>query len=201
MNAACPSPKPPGPRPWGRREWLACALTVACWTATPRCAAQIGSAATESQVKAAYLFKFSGYVEWPEQAFEKADSPFVIGIVAADAFADVLEQTVTGRNLNGHPMAVLRIKRGEAINGVHMLFVSRTEASALQEAIHALKGLAVLTVTDAERGTNAGSMITFVLEDNKVRFDIATAPAENSRLKISARLLGVARKVLGRTAS
>lgn len=182
-----------------RHRCLVALMALAMWAGAQNGMAQNGSPATESQVKAAYLFKFGGYVEWPAQAFDKPDSPFVIAVVAADAFADVLEQTVTGRNLNGHPMAVVRLKHGDTANGVHMLFVSRTQASTLQDTINTLKGQAVLTVTDAERGTNAGSMITFVLEDNKVRFDIATAPAENSRLKISARLLGVARKVLGRT--
>lgn len=198
-------PRPQGIRPSpslsARRRWLVRALAVACWAAASPCAAQTTSLATENQVKAAYLYKFGGYVEWPTQAFEKADSPFVIGVVAADSFAEVLEQTVAGRNLNGHPMSVQRLKRGEPFNGVHMVFISRTEANALQEALNNLKGQAVLTVTDSERGGHAGSMISFVLEDNKVRFDIAPAPAEQSKLKISARLLNVARKVLGKAAS
>jgi hypothetical protein len=177
---------------------------MACWSAASPGAAQSArgdAQATESQVKAAYLYKFGGYVEWPTQAFDKTDSPFVIGVMAGDAFADVLEQTVAGRNLNGHPMSVQRIRRGEPANGVHILFISRTENGALVDTLNDLKGQAVLTVTDAERGANAGSMITFVLEDSKVRFDIAPAPAEQSKLKISARLLNVARKVLGRVSS
>lgn len=184
-----------------RRWLLRCALAVACWAAAPPGIAQTTSVATENQVKAAYLYKFGGYVEWPAQAFEKPESPFVIGVVAADGFAEVLEQTVAGRNLNGHPLTVQRLKRGEPFNGVHMVFISRTETNVLQEAINNLKGQAVLTVTDAERGAHAGSMISFVLEDNKVRFDIAPTPAEQSKLKISARLLNVARKVLGKASS
>lgn len=194
------------PRPQIQRHgWMtalqAWMLAATCWAMAPACNAQTTAPATENQVKAAYLFKFGGYVEWPTQSFDKPDSPFVIGVVSADAFAEVLESTVAGRNLNGHPMSVQRLKRGDAVNGVHMLFISRTEANALQEAVNNLKGQAVLTVTDSDRGPNAGSMINFVLEDNKVRFDIAPASAEQSKLKISARLLNVARRVLGKVAS
>lgn len=155
--------------------------------------------ATENQIKAAYLYKFSGYVEWPAQAFDKADSPLVIGVIAGDTFAEVLEQTIAGRGMNGHPLSVRKMRHGEPMTGVHIVFISRTEAAVLSEAIAGLKGQAVLTVTDSERGPSAGSMINFVLEGNKVRFDIAPTPAEQNKLKISARLLNVARKVVGRS--
>jgi len=177
---------------------------IALWACLPGIAqtptpSQTDTPATENQIKAAYLYKFGGYVEWPAQSFDKADSAFVIGVVAADSFAEVLEQTITGRSMNGHPISVRKLRHGEGFTGMHMVFISHTENAALNETIAGVKGQAVLTVTDSERGPNAGSMINFVLEDNKVRFDIAPNPAEQNKLKISARLLSVARKVLGRT--
>lgn len=155
----------------------------------------------ESQVKAAFLYKFAGYVEWPAQTFPKPDSPFVIGVIDADGFADVLEQTIAGRSMNGRPMVVQRLRRGEAFKGLHILFVARMDTQTIAETLQAAKGMAVLTVTDSERGFVTGSMINFVVENNKVRFDIAPEPAEQNKLKISARLMSVARKVMGRTAA
>jgi hypothetical protein len=161
--------------------------------------AQSDAQAVENQVKAAFLYKFASYVEWPPQSFEKPDSTFVIGVLEGDGFAQVLEQTIAGRSMNGRPVVVQRLRRGDVPKGVHMLYIARTDASAMNEALAAAKGLAVLTVTDSERGLSAGCMISFVIENNKVRFDIAPEPAESNRLKISARLLSVARKVAGRT--
>ena len=182
----------------GRRHLLAALVLWACLPRIALTQTTPETQATENQIKAAYLYKFGGYVEWPVQSFDKADSPLVIGVLAGDTFADVLEQTIAGRSMNGHPISVRKIRHGEPYTGVHIVFISRTETAALNDAIAGVKGQAVLTVTDSERGPSAGSMINFVLEDNKVRFDIAPTPAEQNRLKISARLLNVARKVMGR---
>ena len=153
----------------------------------------------ENQVKAAFLYKFGSYVEWPTHSFERSDSPFVIGVVEADAFAQVLEQTVAGRSMNGRAVQVLRLRRGEPLRPLHILFIPRHESAMLGESLAATKGLPVLVVTDSERGLIAGSMINFVVENNKVRFDISPEPAEQNQLKISARLMSVARKIAGKT--
>lgn len=176
----------------------AISLALACppWA---QAEAQAKAQAAEIQIKAAFLYKFGSYVEWPSHAFERADSPFVIGVIASDRFVKVLEQTVSERGMNGHRIVVRRMQRGEAPQGVHIMFVAGTDAATLDESIAAAKGLSTLIVTDAERGLSAGSMISFVIEDNKVRFDIAPEAAEQSHLKISARLMSVARKVLIRT--
>jgi hypothetical protein len=163
------------------------------------CGAQTVSRGLESQVKAAFLYKFCAYVDWPSQAFERPDSPFVIGVIDSDPFADILEQTTAGRNVNGRPVEVHRLKRGSPLTGVQIAFVAGPEAGALPNTIASGKGQAVLIVTEAERGLASGSMINFVLDQDKVRFDIAPTSAEQSNLKISSRLLSVARKVVGRT--
>lgn len=182
------------------RVWLmALVLWGTCSSGYAQASAQTSPQAIEAQVKAAFLYKFGAYVAWPAQSFERTDSPFVIGVVGADTFADVLEQTTTGRNVNGRLIEVHRLKRGAPLTGVQIAFVMGSDTAALNETLSSTKGQSVLIVTESEHGLSAGSMINFVLEQDKVRFDIAPSSAEQNNLKISARLLGVARKVVGRS--
>lgn len=193
----------------GRRALLVAGLGSCCLPSLAQKDAQPGTTGDptnrtetlESQIKAAFLYKFGSYVEWPTPSFDKADSPFVIGVMAADSFVRILEHTVAGRSMNGRPVVVQRLQPSTPIHVLHILFIDRSQTQALSEAIAAVKGRATLTVTDAERGLGTGCMISFVIDNNKVRFDVAPETAEQSRLKISARLMSVARKVLLRTAA
>lgn len=150
----------------------------------------------EAQIKAAFLYKFGGFVEWPERAFARADAPFTIGVVGSDAVAAELRQVVTGRTVHQRPIAVRNLRRGEPLSGLHILFVGQSEAARLPEILAAAKGQPVLVVTESEDALAHGSMINFVAVDDRVRFDVALPPAERGQLKISARLLTVARKVV-----
>lgn len=150
----------------------------------------------EAQIKAAFLYKFGGFVEWPVQAFERPDSPFTIGVLGADAVATELERVVPGRTVQGRPIAVRKVKRGESLAGLHLLFVGVAESARIGEMVVGLKGRPLLLVTESEDALAQGSMINFVAVENKVRFDVALPPAERGHLKISARLLAVARKVI-----
>lgn len=188
----------PAPRPI-RRGWFRLCVALAFLLSTTVCGAQAVPHGLEAQVKAAFLYKFCAYVDWPSQAFERPDSPFVIGVIDSDPFADILEQTTVGRNVNGRPVEVHRLKRGAPLTGVQIAFIAGPEAIALTNAVTSGKGQSVLIVTEAERGLVPGSMINFVLEQDKVRFDISPTSAEQNNLKISSRLLSVARKVVGRT--
>jgi hypothetical protein len=117
----------------------------------------------------------------------------------ADAQADELAQIVSGRNVNGRPVLVRKLRPGDPIAGLHVLFIGRVDRGRLAEILAAAKGQALLTVTESEEGLELGSMINFVVVENKVRFDVAPPPSESDNLKISARLLGVARKVVSRS--
>jgi hypothetical protein len=163
------------------------------------CDAQGAPRNLEAQVKAAFLYKFCAYVDWPAQAFARPDSPFVIGVIDSDPFADILEQTTAGRNVNGRPVEVHRLKRGASLAGLQIAFVAGPEAGALTNVVASGKGQSVLIVTEADRGLTQGSMINFVLDQDRVRFDISPTSAEQNNLKISSRLLSVARKVVGRS--
>ena len=155
-------------------------------------------AQSEYRVKAAFLYKFGSYVEWPDRAFPRSDSPLTIGVIGADALAEELEQIVSGRNVNGRPVQVRRLRAGESMAGLQVLFIGRADAGRLAEILSAAKGRSVLTVTESEDALQLGSVINFVVVDDKVRFDVALPPADLGSLKISSRLLAVARKVVSR---
>jgi len=175
----------------------ACALAAAiCVLAVDYSRAQSEVQPPEYRVKAAFLYKFGGYIEWPERAFARADSPIAIGVMGADALADELAEIVAGRNVNGRPVSVRKLRAGDSIAGLHVLFIGRSDSGRLPEILAAAKGRPLLTVTESEQALDLGSVINFVVVDDKVRFDVALVPAEQGSLKISARLLAVARKVV-----
>ncbi|HJV94449.1 MAG TPA: YfiR family protein, partial [Albitalea sp.] len=97
------------------------------------------------------------------------------------------------------PLEVRKLRRGESLAGVHLVYIARSEEARLAETLAAAKGQPVLVVTESKQATAPGGMINFVVVDAKVRFDIAPQAAELSGLRISARLLGVARTLIART--
>lgn len=151
----------------------------------------------ERQVKAAYLYKFAGFVEWPDGSFARPDSALVIGVAGADALADQLEQTVAGRSAGGHPLQVRRLHKGEPLAGIHILFVGTVDKAQLQDWLASGQSQAVLTVSDSEEAHALGSMINFVIADDKLRFEVALKQAMAARIKISARMLSAAYRVQG----
>ena len=152
--------------------------------------------ASEAGVKGAYLYKFAGYVEWPPEALGAADAPFTIGVAGADDVAAELERIVPGRTLHGHRAVVRRLREGEAIAGMQMLFVGR--GGDLQAILRRAQQPGLLVVTDSERGLEPGSAINFVLAAEHVGFEVSVEAAERNGLRISSRMLNVARRVVTR---
>lgn len=177
--------------PSARRSLLLAAL--AAW-----CTARAADDEAEYQVKAAFVCKFGNYVDWPAQALGAAGDPFRIGVLASGAVAEEFRRTAAAASVAGHPVEVKRLGRGEAPDGLHLIFVSRAMSGHAGEVIAAAQGRPVLTVTELDPGGLTG-MINFVVVDDKVRFDILLQPATHSGLKISVRLLGVARRVEGKS--
>ena len=149
----------------------------------------------ESSVKAAYLFKFLGYVEWPGTSFAGSDGPQVIGVMGADAVLAELQQIVAGREINGRALVAKGVLPGDSIDGLHVLYIGAT--ANLARVMRGLVGRPVLVVTDSPAGLAEGSALNFVLVDHRVRFEASPAAAERSGLKLSARLLAVAEHVAG----
>ena len=148
----------------------------------------------EQQIKAAYLYKFATYAEWPEGAFDSRDSRFVIGVAGSDEVAELLTRFVAGRTVGGHPVEVRRLERGSSLAGLHMLYVTG-ERGLVSDILAQARGYPVLTVTDSERAFAQGSMINFVIADNKLRFEVALRRVNTGRLRLSARMLAAAHRV------
>jgi hypothetical protein len=165
------------------------------WLALPPARAQGLRFAAENQIKAAYLFKFLTFTEWPPQAFGTPEAPLEIGVLASAALAQELLQTVAGRTVNGRGVLVRELGEGGTTAGLHVLFIGRAATRRAAQLIAATRGQPLLTVGEAEDGMPTGIAINFVVIDDKVRFDIAPVAAEAAGLRISSRLLGVARKV------
>ena len=171
-----------------------CLLFVLLTLAAPqRAAAQDQS--LERQVKAAYLVKFAGFVEWPEGSFVRPDSPLLIGVIGADALADQLERSIAGHSANGHPLQVKKLKKGEPPGHLHILFIGTLDKASLQEVLAATRSQPMLTVSDSEEAHALGSIINFVLADERLRFEVALKPAATARIRISARMLSAAYRV------
>lgn len=151
---------------------------------------------SEYQVKAAFLYKFAGYVQWPEHRFTDEASPIVFGVMGAEQLADTLEQIVTGHTVNDRPIEVRRLSPGSSVVDVHVLFVSQSSLSRVDSVLSELASSSILTVTESPLRPE-GSVINFEIINDKIRFDVSLDTAEQGGLDISARLLQVAYRVIG----
>jgi len=147
----------------------------------------------EYQVKAAYLFNFLKFVEWPDDVFPDTLAPFVIGIVGNDPFGDALPQVIVGKTVQGRDLVVRKYGTGENLRGCQILFIDASEKKRLPQLLAGLRGSSVLTVADLYGFLDAGGMIQFLSEDNHVRFAINADAAVRARLKVSSKLLSLAR--------
>lgn len=188
--AALKAPLRPGP---GWR--LALALVFAWMLLAPAHAQATLTAPRESAVKAAFLMKFGTFVDWPPQAFSRPDEPLVIGVLGDDAVHADLEQLAQGRSVNGRPIVARRLREPPAPGErVHILFLATRNEGRLRELLARTTG-PVLVVTQAEAGLALGAALNFVLERGRVRFEASPRAAEGRALRLSSRLLAVARAV------
>jgi YfiR/HmsC-like len=151
----------------------------------------------EYQVKAAFLFNFTKFVEWPSEAFKTPGDPLTVCVVGDDPFGDNLDAAVQGETVNGRRLKVVRTRTLAELRTTdcHLVFVARSGRQRQQEILAALAGTGILTVGDETGFLTDGGVIRFVLDDNRVRFEINLAAAEASRLKLSSKLLRLARRV------
>jgi len=158
-------------------------------------AALAQTSVTERGVKAAFVYKFLGYVEWPAQAFARPDAPIVVGVLGADDIAGEIADVVKGRSVDGRPIEVRRLHAGDSLAGLHVLFIGAAErgrTAALMKSAHA-RG--ILTITENDDAADQASIINLVVTDGRVRFDVVLEAAERAGIKLSSRLLAVARVV------
>lgn len=152
--------------------------------------------ASEYDLKAAFLYQFTSYVSWPEDALDP-DAALLFGVVGAPELADNLARLANAPNGEGRSIEVRRMNAGDDPAGLHVLFVAGRQSRAAATMLQAAQQHAVLTVTEDDAPRPQYSVINFEILDGKVRFDISLDNARASDLTISARLLQVALRVLG----
>ena len=184
------------------RFLLRLVLCMACWLGLLLGGAGLAlpqtPGATESAVKAAFLFKFAAFAEWPPGTFQRADQPLVIAVSGDDEVAGDLEQLASGRAIEGRPVSVRRLADTAPAPGVHILFLAARRETRLREALESV-ARPVLVVTEQPGALGWGSIINFMPEAGRVRFGVSLASADARNIKLSARLLAVAQLIEGRT--
>ncbi|MBC7783362.1 MAG: YfiR family protein [Burkholderiales bacterium] len=174
----------------GQPKWLSMIATVLLMAATVSAA----EPSREYQVKAAFIYNFTQFIEWPEGAFASADAPFVVAVLGKDPFNGALEQAMEGKRVGSRAVVVRRYEVGSVIGPCQILFVPLTEESAVINKLPRLVGdRPILTVGESDAFLPLGGIFRFYTEDKKVRFEVSTQPAEQRRLKISSKLLKLAR--------
>ena len=147
----------------------------------------------ESSIKAAYLYKLGAFVEWPQSAFQSPTSAVNLCLTGDDPFDGTLDKAVDGQRIGEHPIVVRRLKAVARDSGCQILYVGGSNQQALAQALeHAVRGTAVLTVTDTPQVDDTTGIIQFVIKDNRVRFDIDEQAASANGLTISSKLLSLA---------
>lgn len=159
--------------------------------------APIARAESEYDVKAAYLFKFTKFIEWPATAFAGPDAPFVIGIVGRDPFNGGLDRLIAGNTTGARRLEVQHLNATDSagLRGCQMVFVSASEQRRLPNILSALQGRPVLVVGESEGFASAGGMLGFALRESRMGIEINSAAARQARLKISSQLLNLAKVV------
>lgn len=156
-----------------------------------------GQSATEYQVKAAYLFNFLKFVEWPDDPAADPHGKWVIGFIGDTPIGDELAQVIAGKNVLGRDLQVKKFRAADNLRACNILFISESENKRLPPILAELRGSSVLTVADMDNFIGSGGMIQFVVEDARVRVAIDVGATSRARLKVSSKLLSLARTVTG----
>lgn len=151
---------------------------------------------SEYQIKAAYLFNFLKFVEFPDDAFQDPLAPIVIGVVGEDPFGNALPQVVIGKTVQGRDLVIHLFRPGEDLRSAHILFISASERKRIPVIVASLRGSTVLTVADTEGFLESGGMIQFLSENDRVRFAVNLDAVKRGKLKLSSKLLSLA-KIVG----
>lgn len=177
-------------RPWWKKTVLIVVTTMGC-------AGLFAQVYKEAEVKSAFLFQFTRYVEYPDSAFESDKAPFVMGVLGKSAITDALREAVRGKNVEGRPIVVRQMNIGTEMKQCHVLFIPESQSHHLPEVLKTLVDAPVLTVGESAGFASQGGIIGFFTEQNRLRFEVNLESARRARLTISSKLLNLARIVKG----
>ena len=175
--------------------WLAVPLaTLLCQVPAASLRAQ---APTEYQVKAAYLFNFLKFVEWPDDAPDDPHGKWIFGFLGDTPIAAELTSLAAGKNVLGRELQIKKLQPTDNLRACNVLFIGASEKKRLPAILASLRGSSVLTVADMDDFVASGGMVQFVMEDARVRVAIDVGATNRARLKVSSKLLLLAHVVPG----
>ncbi len=151
----------------------------------------------EYRVKAAFLFHFAQLVDWPADSSQEADGFLSLCTVGDDPFQGALEATVAGKAVGTRALRVLHLKDTEDMHACQIVFLGKAQSKHIPSLLAGLRHAPILTVGETPGFLESGGMVRFLLEDNRVRFEINLDAADAAGLKIGSRLLILAQSVLG----
>ena len=171
---------------------VVCQLTLLALAAASVHLHAEGPVADEYPVKAAFLFNFAKFVEWPAEAFKGTDDPMTICVLGQDPFGSSLEDVVRNKTVANRTFVVRQVSNGQQASKCQIVFFTASERKRLRSLLDELKGHSILTVGEADDFTANGGIINFKLKDARVRIEIDTGAADRARLRISSKLLSLA---------
>jgi len=174
---------------------LAGAAALALALAAGARAAAADAPTLEYQVKAAYVYNLAKFVDWPAQKFATPEAPLIIGVVGDDPFNGYLDQLVQNKTINGHPLEVRHFTLDADLKACHVLFVSRSRRNSLDSIFSATRAASVLTVSEIEKFARRGGDVSLLVEDESVKLEVNLRAAQAADLKISSKLLSIARVI------
>jgi uncharacterized protein DUF4154 len=154
----------------------------------------VGQDVTEPSLKAAFIFNFAKFTEWPQDVLP-ASAPFVACVLGDGSVSTALERTIKGRLLSGRGISVSRVEAGGPLRSCHLLYVSAVTATQAAEILAAVQGAPVLTISDVDGFARLGGIAHVFVENGKMRFDLNLELAKRSRLQLSSKLLSLASRV------
>ena len=179
-----------------RRIRRASFFIIACWLFcdAPN-ALSLNGEGVEYPVKLAFLYNFTKSIEWPPGSYRYPDAPLAICIVGHDPFGPDMEGDLRTRIVRSHPVEVLSVKLTDTLSACHMVFIPATEKNQVNQIVRDLKGSSTLTVGESEGFAELGGIINLTVEGNKVHFEVNQLAAQRAGLKISSKLLSLAKIV------
>jgi hypothetical protein len=149
----------------------------------------------EYEVKAAFLFNFAKFVDWPSDAFQSEKTPISLCVFRHDPFGSALDEVIREKAINNRELQARRINDLAQLKACQLVFVSRKEEGQLPEILNNLKGASALVVGESADFAEHGGAVQFFLENNKLRFAINVDAIQRARLQVSSKLLALARIV------
>jgi hypothetical protein len=172
-------------------------FAIACWLFLNTCSNAVAQNEENAEypVKLAFLYNFTKFVEWPPESYREASAPLAICIVGHDPFSPDLETELRTRKVGDHPVEVRPLRATDSVNACHVVFVPVTEKDHAEKIMKSLQGSNTLTVGESDGFAAMGGIINLVVEGDKIRFEVNPAAADRAGLKISAKLLSMAKIV------